>query len=175
MKTFLLLGLSVLSFSAFANPVKTIGVVRSQCLLFPKFLEIDKMVSGVHYKVDRDTMSGCDTFSDGNIEYDTCSDLIKTRFNYRYSEVIITDHYTADGKLFVTTKEKTSQEIVEYVYDTTEGEWNYLSITGYNPVDEAAKTLLKKQYEEAKTSLEAKIAKNIYESDNGACEDSYYQ
>ena len=172
MKAFILITLSLISLSTFAKSSEAFDVTREQCLLFPKVSDLDKLVSGIHYEVSRDTQVNCDTDDYENAQ--SCEDIITIIFNYRYTEVKTKDHYTADGKLFTTSSEKVAKTIAEFTTATIKGEWSY-GPEGYAPTDAVAKSLFKQQYESAKSSIELKIAKVLYLYDFVACEGSFYK
>lgn len=149
-------------------------IERGSCLLFPKILDIEKQIPGVHYKADHDTMSGCETDINGNIERDTCNDMVSVDFKYRYKLVTTFDHYTNDGKLITTSTETESNEFSEMTGEYTVGDWGYDGSV-YFPNDSEARDLLKELFEKAKSNMEKHITKEIYESNATVCSDSFYK
>lgn len=165
--------LATFSTISFAKEGRLTKIQKHSCLMFPKMLEIEKQVAGIHYEASRDSTSGCDTDINGNIEYDTCSDRTFVNFNYRYKIITIYDHFNSDGKLITTSTENVSLEITGFEGGYSAGEWTYTP--NYSPLDATAKEFLKNVFDAAKVSMEAKIAKELYVADVLACDDSFYK
>ena len=140
-------------------------VERSSCSTFPQVTPLAAAAPGLQYDVDQ--RREC------IIRPDLCHTNTKVTINYKYTQVRVVDYYNSAGKIALTKTFKDVEWLKNYELEGSVGAWNY-TMTGYTPMDAAAKVQLSKLYGIANEKVVLDIQRNIFRGEE-VCPGSFYK